>query len=81
MLFAPGNDLKLLFTACAELWDVRNGFLYLGAEAESEVHQTRATAWIDRREAVEQARDEALGLLGAELRQRFDNLHRGAASK
>jgi len=79
MLFAPGSELDVTFTAHAELWDVRNEFLYLSAEAESEAHQQRALCWLDQREATTQAQTKAVKLLTAELEQRFAGLNASAS--
>lgn len=75
MLLAPGTELEVLFSAHAEMWDVRNEYLYLSAEAESEVSQQRPLAWIDRETATLGAQTEATRLLAGELRQRFALLH------
>lgn len=79
MLFAPGSELDVTFTAHAELWDVRNEYLYLSAEAESESHQERALCWLDQREATVQAQTKAVKLLTAELEQRFSGLNATAS--
>lgn len=75
MLFAPGTELRVDFTTHAELWDVRNEYLYLAAEAEARAEQARALPYIDVEEASEQAREESLGLLVLELEKRFLRLH------
>ena len=78
IFFAPGNDLDVLFTTQAEMWDVRNEYLYLAAEAEAESHQRRALPYIDVEEAIEQSQAEAVALLAGELKNRFDRLHTAA---
>jgi hypothetical protein len=78
MLFAPGTELEVRFLAHAEMWDVRNEYLYLAAEAESEVRQQRAPCWIDRQQATRSAQEQATDLLAAELRQRLGRLHGGS---
>jgi hypothetical protein len=40
--FVKGIEVEALFLSRALLWDVRNSFLYLGAEAESEATQSFA---------------------------------------
>lgn len=75
LLFAPGSELEVRFSAHAEMWDVRNEYLYLSAGAESEAHQQRALCWLDRREATEQAQIESVALLAGELERRFAGLH------
>jgi hypothetical protein len=79
LLFAPGSELDVTFTAHAELWDVRNEYLYLSAEAESETHQQRALCWLDRREATTKAQSQAVALLTKELEQRFAGLNASAS--
>jgi hypothetical protein len=80
MAFAPGNDLQALFLAHAEMWDVRNEYLYLAAEAESEASQQRPLFWLDSEAAVKAAQLEATQLLATELRERFRQLHAGSVN-
>lgn len=75
MLFAPGTEVRVDFTAHAELWDVRNEYLYLAAEAEARAEQARAVPFIDVEEASADARDASLELLIRELEKRFARLH------
>jgi hypothetical protein len=75
MLFAPGSELEVRFTTHAELWDVRNEYLYLSARAEEEAHQQRALCWLDSEAAIEQAQAASVKLLVGELEQRFAGLH------
>jgi hypothetical protein len=74
MLFAPGNALQVRCNLHAELWDVRNEYLYLAAESESEVKQVRALAHIDAEEGDLRARKQALELLTRELQKRLQRL-------
>jgi hypothetical protein len=78
MLFAPGSELDVTFFAHAEMWDVRNEYLYLSAEAEGEINQQRALCWLDRRGATQAAQKQSVKLLAGELEQRFAGLHAGA---
>jgi hypothetical protein len=57
------------------MWDVRNEFLYLAAEAEAQAHQMRAAPYIDSEDAVAQSQTEAVALLATELQTRFNKLH------
>jgi len=75
MLFAPGSELRVDFTTHAELWDVRNEYLYLAAEADARAEQARAIPYIDEEEASAKAQTESLGLLVHELEKRFAKLH------
>lgn len=77
MLFVPGSELDAIFHTTAELWDVRNEYLYLAVEAESEAQQTRALALIDSEEALEDAQASSLELLKQELLARFTALNGG----
>jgi hypothetical protein len=78
LLFAPGSELEVRFSTHAEMWDVRNEYLYLSAQAEEEAHQQRALCWLDTEAATEQAQTASVELLGAELTQRFAGLHASA---
>ena len=75
MLFAPGSELEVRFSTHAEMWDVRNEYLYLSTEAEEESHQQRALCWLDREAATERAQTASIELLAGELEQRFAGLH------
>jgi hypothetical protein len=74
VLFAPGSDLRETFMVSAELWDVRNEYLYMAAQAEAESHQRRPLCWIDREEAARAAQLDAVGQLGTELSARFKTM-------
>lgn len=74
-LFAPGNDLRVDFATHAELWDVRNEYLYLAAEAEARSEQRRAFPYIDLETADAEAQNASLDLLIKELHKRFGRLH------
>jgi hypothetical protein len=80
MLFAPGNELRVDFTTHAELWDVRNEYLYLAAVAAARAEQQRALPYIDLEEASADAQKESLELLVKELTKRFTRLHGVSAS-
>ena len=79
MLFAPGSELDVRFSTHAEMWDVRNEYLYLSASAEEESHQQRALSWIDGEAAIAEAQKGSVKLLAGELEQRFAGLHAMAA--
>lgn len=46
-LFVPGMEKDVLFMTSASLWDVRNEYLYLTTEAESEANHTYVAAFGD----------------------------------
>ena len=81
MAFAPGNEVDVLFIAHAEMWDVRNEYLYLAAEAESEARQQRPLFFVDSEQATRDAHAEATELLATELGERFRQLHASAAPR
>lgn len=67
LLFVKGTEVESLFLARALLWDVKNGFLYLGAEAEAEKSWDRPLAFPKTKELILSARREALEKLKLEL--------------
>jgi hypothetical protein len=71
MLFIPASQAEALFLARAAMWDVRNEFLYLTAEAESVKKQVRPAAFIDERELVDAAKEETVSLLAREISYRL----------
>lgn len=70
----PGSELDALVMARATLWDVRNEYLYLSAEAEGTVHQKRPLMFIRKTQATLQAKQIALDHLTAELSRRLDRV-------
>ena len=74
ILFAPAQELDSRFAIDAQMYDVRNGFLYLTAESEGLEEQQRAHVWIDRDGGVRESRARAVELLHAELRDRLAHL-------
>lgn len=74
ILFAPGQELDSRFAIDAQMYDVRNGFLYLTAESEGLEEQQRAHVWIDRDGGVRESRARAVEHLHAELRDRLAHL-------
>lgn len=74
VLFAPAQELDSRFTADASMYDVRNGFLYVTAEAEGFEEQQRAHVWIDHEGGVVEARRRSIEHLHEELRERLAHL-------
>lgn len=69
-LFIPGSDVETLFISSATLWDVKNEYLYLTAEAESIKSERYAAAFArPDQEIVNSAKLEAVEKLGGELRK------------
>jgi hypothetical protein len=75
ILFAPAVDFEVRFSAHAELWDVRNEYLYMAAEGEARVAQSAALPFVDREQVDARAQRQALELLGKELEKRLQRLH------
>jgi hypothetical protein len=66
-LFVPGNESDVLFMVRAVMWDVRNEFLYMSAEAESEKSHPHPAAFIREREVVQAAKAEAIDKLREQI--------------
>jgi len=59
--FIPGSEVDALFMTNATLWDVRNEYLYLTAEAEAIVHKTYIPAFgKQNKELFSEAKSEVL---------------------
>ncbi len=68
--FVPGSKADTLFMANASLWDVRNEFLYLTAEAESTKSRTYVAAFGKQdKELITDAKSEAMSGLKSELKK------------
>lgn len=68
--FVPGSEADTLFMTNAALWDVRNEYLYVTAEAEATVNDTHIAAFGKQdKELFKQAKTEALNSLKAELKK------------
>lgn len=68
--FVPGSEADTLFMTNAALWDVRNEYLYITAEAEANLNNTYiATFGKQDKELFNQAKTEALNSLKAELKK------------
>ena len=67
-LFVPASKADTLFLANATLWDVKNEYLYLTAEAESTNSETYSAAfgWSDR-ELIQESKTKALDGLKTEI--------------
>ncbi len=74
LLFAPAQELETRFHIAAAMYDVRNGFLYLTAEAEAVDEQRRAHLWTDREDGVDAAKPRSVERLSAELSRRLAHL-------
>lgn len=73
-LFIPASTAEALFLTQASLWDVRNGFLYMTAEAEEVTSETAPLAWLDEKPLIERSKSAALGRLGVEIERQISGL-------
>lgn len=68
--FVPGSEADTLFLSNASLWDVRNEYLYLTAEAEATTKKTYIAAFGKQdKELVDQAKTESLNNLKGEIKK------------
>lgn len=73
-LFIPGTVADGLFMVTASMWDVRNQYLYLSAEAEGNSSQTRPAIFIEESQVIKAAKTDALAALSKELSARLTGL-------
>ena len=73
-LFIHGTVEDGLFMASASMWDVRNQYLYLFADAEGISHQTRPAVFIEENQLIKTAKSDALTALKKELSIRLNKL-------
>jgi len=74
VFFVNGTEMETYFAARASLWDVRNEYLYLGAEAESERAAARPRASLNRETFLLKTRVEALERLKVELTRQLQGI-------
>lgn len=77
MWLAPGSSRYAFYAVRGSLWDVRNEFLYLTAEAEAEGKTLGPTALIEDEGAIRKARSQAFQEFGEELLRRMRALKGG----
>jgi len=70
-LFVPGTVTDGLFMLGASLWDVRNQYLYLSAEAEAEATKTAPGFLLDDKAVLDEAKSKSVRLLRKELEYRL----------
>jgi hypothetical protein len=61
--FIPGTIADSLYISRANLWDVRNEFLYLSLEAEATATETRPAFFIERQRVIKEAKIKSLNKL------------------
>lgn len=71
---APGSHLDGLMVIKGAMYDVRNEYLYLTAEAEGESKSWGPLAFIDEKKVFKKAKSKALASFGNELIQRISTL-------
>ncbi len=68
LFFVPGLERDSLFIANASLWDVRNEYLYLTAEAEATTHEEYAPATgLPRHQLIATSKKKAVSKLKTQL--------------
>ena len=70
--FVPGTIADGLVMINAVMWDVRNQYLYLSAEAEGTAKQTKPAFFINENHLINDARSNAVAALRKELFMRLD---------
>ncbi|MCB1189862.1 MAG: hypothetical protein H7A23_18520 [Leptospiraceae bacterium] len=75
----PGSIRNSLFVVNASMWDVRNEFLYLTAEAEAEEKITRPYGFLNEKDLIKRTKDKAFESLKIELEKRISNLKASAS--
>jgi hypothetical protein len=73
-LFVPGTESDSIFMASASMWDVRNEFLYMTAEAESEKSKNRPAAFTDEHKVTDEAKLEAYDKLRDQISKMITSL-------
>ena len=70
----PGTHYDALFLVRGGLWDVRNEYLYMTAEAEGIGKRVGTPLWVRSRGAVDEARESPIKDFQEELRKRMNTL-------
>ena len=73
LVFIPGTEADALVMIDAAMWDVRNQYLYLSAEAEATAKETRPAFFVEESRVIKVAKTEALAALKKELEARLAN--------
>ena len=67
----PGTHADAIFLMDGAMWDVRNQYLYLSAEAEGLASRVRPIALLDEEEVIGEAKTRAVELFVPELLERL----------
>jgi len=73
-LIVMGTEADALYMVNASLWDVREQYCYMSAEAEGTAKQTRPAFFIRENDVVREAKSGALAALTKELSKQLVNL-------
>lgn len=74
--FVPGTVVDALYIMDASMWDVRNQYLYLTAEAESSASETRPAFFSEQSRVVKSAKTTAISALAKEIADRLNHLNK-----
>ena len=69
--FVPGTEADALFVSRANLWDVRNEYLYLSVESEGIAKETRPAFFTEEQRVIEKAKNKALEDLAPDILDRI----------
>ena len=69
--FVPGTEADALFVSRANLWDVRNEYLYLSVESEGMANETRPAFFSENEGVIEKAKKESMNNLAPEVLDRI----------
>ncbi len=69
--FVPGTEADALYVSRANLWDVRNEYLYLSIESEGMAKETRPAFFIENSRVIEKAKNAALKDLAPDILDRI----------
>lgn len=73
--FVPGTEADCLVMINASMWDVRNPYLHLFADAEGSSRQTRPAFFINETYLIDSAKSVALAFVKNELTTRLITMH------
>lgn len=74
MLFVNGTEVEAVFESHASMWDVRNQFLYLTADADGDKRLAFPAAYTNDDEVIEKAKAESLQKLSARISSQLDEM-------
>jgi hypothetical protein len=70
----PGSDVDALVMLRGAMWDVGNSYLYVTVESEGESHLVKPSMLLDRNDAIEAAKKNALDSFGPEFVRHIEAL-------